>query len=118
MKAYMKKSTNKVLRMGVVPRKIAGAKASGMVPTHKEVIRRPLASAAGTKPSVSLSLFLEMYDLEIEHELVCTATCCWHKQLGWGSGKEEYMKEAWKRHGWEATSPKKVGGAAGTFFAI
>ena len=59
--------------MGVVSGRVCGAKASGMVPSQREVLRRQLASATGKKPSVSLSLFLEVNNLVIEHELACAA---------------------------------------------
>ena len=74
----MRTGTNKVLRMGDgewCQKECAGSKCLGMAPTRREVLRRPLVSAAGKKPSVSLSPFLEMNNLEIEHEVACAAAC-------------------------------------------
>ena len=61
--------------MGVVPRKVWGAKASGMVPSQRKVLRRQWASTAGKKPSRSLVLFLEINILELDHELAYVTTC-------------------------------------------
>ena len=62
------------LRMGVVPGRVYGSKAPGLAPTQREMLRRQLASAAGKKPSISLSLFLKINNLETDHELACKAT--------------------------------------------
>ena len=49
--------------------------------SQREVLGRQLASAAGKGPSVSLSLLLEITNLEIEDELACGATCFWTQAL-------------------------------------
>ena len=51
--------------------------ALGIAPSQRENLRRHLASAADKKPSVSLSWYTEVNNLEIEHELECAATCFW-----------------------------------------
>ena len=70
--------------------------------------RRQLASAAGKKPSVSLSLFLEINTLEIAHGVTCAATCFWAQGV-WTGRLEEDMK----RSLWEATSWTNVIAPAG-----
>ena len=46
----------------------------GIAPTERLKLRRQMAAAAGKKESVSLSLFLEVNDLEVEEELSTMAT--------------------------------------------
>ena len=76
-KVHMRKGTNKVSRMGMVPGRVQGAEALFMVPAPREVLRRQSASTAGKKPPESLSLFFEVNNLEIDHELACAATVLW-----------------------------------------
>ena len=73
--ACIRTGTNKVLRMGVVPGRVLGSKAFGMAPSWRKKLRRQFACVAGQKPTVSLSLFLEINKLGIDHELACAATC-------------------------------------------
>ena len=54
-KADMGSGIINVLRMGVVPGRVWGSEAPGMTPTHGEVLRKQMASAAGRKLSVSIS---------------------------------------------------------------
>ena len=49
----------------------------GVAPTERFKLRRQMAAAAGKKESVSLSLFLEVDDLEVEEELSTVATQPW-----------------------------------------
>ena len=63
-----------VLRMGVGPGGVWRSEALGKAPSQREDLRRHVASAAGKKSSLSLSLFLDVDNLEIEHELSCAAT--------------------------------------------
>ena len=53
------------------------------------------SGVAGKKPSISLSLFLEINNLEIEHELACAATCSWAGAVRTGN-REDDMREAWQ----------------------
>ena len=80
-KACTRTGTNKVLRIGVVPGIGGRSKAPGMASTQREVLLRHLASAAGKKPSVSLALFLEINNLDVEHELTCAAACFWAQSV-------------------------------------
>ena len=47
---------------------------AGIAPTEREKLRRQMTSAAGKNNSVSLSLFLEVNDLEVEEEFSTMAT--------------------------------------------
>ena len=110
----MSTGTNKVLRE--VPGRVWRSKASGMAPTQRETLRRQLATAAGKKDSVSFSLFLELNNLGIEHELACAAACMWAQKSLDGSMEGRYVGHTWNRQVWEATSWTKVGGLAGAVF--
>ena len=90
--------TNKVLRMGVVPGRVWGSEALGMAPSQRENLRRQMASAAEPKPSMALSLLLEINNLEVEHELACVATCFW-AQAVWTGQWEDDVREGWKKTG-------------------
>ena len=81
-------------------------------PRERVKLRRHLASAARKKPSVSLSLFLEVNNLEVEHELACAATC-FGQQTVWTGPWSDDVREAWRRQVWEATLWTKVRGPAG-----
>ena len=66
-------------------------------PWHGAVPDRKLAeSAAGMKPKLSLTLFLEVHNLEIEHELARAATCLWAPAVRTRKWEDE-MREAWER---------------------
>ena len=69
----------------------------------------------GTQLARAGGLFVEIYDLEIEHELACAAACFW-AQTVWTRQGEEFMREARTRKVWEAFSWKKVRGPAGAIF--
>ena len=71
----------------------------GMVPTQREVARRQLELAAGKKLPVSVSLFLEIDNLEIEHDLACAATR-FRTQSVWAGQWDEHVTEAWTRQVW------------------
>ena len=51
-----------------------GGQAVGVAPIERFKLRRQMAAAAGKKESVSLALFLEVNDLEVEEELSTMAT--------------------------------------------
>ena len=74
------------------------SKAPGMAPTQREILRRHLASAAGRKPSDSLSLNLEISNLEIEHALACAV---------FRSAMKDNLGAAWERQVCKASSWKK-----------
>ena len=60
-----------------------------MAPTQRFLSREQLAK----KPSVSLSLFLEMNNLEVDHEVACAATCFWAKAVWKGKWVDERSVE-------------------------
>ena len=75
-----------------------------------------MAEASGRAPTVSMSLFLEMSDLEIEAGTACMATLCWAEAVWMGRWTED-LEKCWRRVGegcvWEAASRKQVRGPAG-----
>ena len=88
----MRTGTSKVLRMGSgCQEECGGPKPLAWRRPQRNNLRWELASAAGEKPSVSLSLFLEVDNLEIQHEPGCAATSVWTGQ--W----EDDVRDAWKR---------------------
>ena len=71
----------------------------GMVRFQKEMLRKQLEIAEGKKLPVSVSLFLEIDNLEIEHELACAATRFWAQAM-WAGQWDEHVTEAWTRQVW------------------
>ena len=67
----------KLLRLGVVLARVWRGQAVGVAPTDKLQLRRQMAAAASKRESVSLSLFLEADDSEVEEELSTMATLYW-----------------------------------------
>ena len=51
-------------------------------------MRQMAGAAAGKKESVSLSLFVEVSDLEVEGELSTMATLAWAEGSGWEEGEK------------------------------
>ena len=100
---------------GWCSRRVWGAPVSDMYRLKTQVRTRSVPRAAGQKPSVSLSNFLEINNLEVDHGLACAAVCFW-AQAVWTAAREVDMRDVWKRQVWEATSWKKVRGPAGTVF--
>ena len=77
--AHMRTGTNTVLRMGVVPG------------TDPQRIIQKTNSQCCRKESFSLALALlrDLNNLEIEHELACSAMCCWAQEFfGQGNGRK------------------------------
>ena len=54
----------KLLRTGVVPARAWGGQAVGIAPRERLKLRRQVAAAARKKESVSLSLFMEVENLD------------------------------------------------------
>ena len=71
-----------------------------------------MAAAAGKKSTISLSLFMEAYDLEVEEELSTMATQHWAEGAWTGKWSCE-QKEAWMRQIREVLLWKQVRGPAG-----
>ena len=68
----------------------------GIAPTERLKLRRQMAAAAGKKESVSLSLFMQVNDLEVEAELSTMATQAWAEGVWIGKWPTE-QKEAWRK---------------------
>ena len=73
--------------MSMMPARTWGAHAVGMSPTERLKLRRQMAAAAGKKSTTSLSLFMEVYGLEVEAEFSTMATQFWAE--GVWTGKME-----------------------------
>ena len=55
-----------------------------------------MAAAAEKKSTTSLSLFMEVFGLEVEDEISTMATQCWAEEVWTGKWCREH-KEAWLR---------------------
>ena len=64
----------KLLRTRLVPARAWRSQAVGITPTVRLKLRRQMAAAAGTKESVSLSLFMKVNNLKVEEDLSTMAT--------------------------------------------
>ena len=64
-KNYMKVVVKKLSRAGMVPARTWGVHAARMSPTERLKLRRQMAATAGKKNTTSLSLFMEVYCLEL-----------------------------------------------------
>ena len=95
-KSYMKVRVRKLLRTGLVLARAWRAQAVGIAPTERLKLRRQMGAAAGKKESASLSLFLEVYGLEVEEELSTMATHSWAEGVWIGKWPSE-QKEAWRK---------------------
>ena len=74
---YRRIGVRKLLRTGFVLARAWEGQAVGIAPTERMKVRRQMAAAAGKKESVSLSLFTEVINLEVEEELSTMATHAW-----------------------------------------
>ena len=73
-------------RAGMMPARTWGARAVGMSPTERFILRRQLAAAAGTKSTTSVSLFMEVFGLEVEDEISAIATSFGQEEYGQRNG--------------------------------
>ena len=83
-----------------------------MLPTERLKVRRQMAAAAGKKSTTSLSLFMEVYGLEVEDEISTMATEFLTEGVWTGKWSHE-QKEAWMRLIHEVQTWKQVRGPAG-----
>ena len=60
-----------------------------MAPTERLKLRRQMAAAAGKKESTSLSLFLEVYGLDVEEELSTVVAQAWAEGVWIGKWHSE-----------------------------
>ena len=63
-----------------------------------------MAAAAGKKDAVSLSLFMEVNDLEVEEDISTMASLPGRKVSGWEDGQEQ--QEAWRKQIFEVQNMK------------
>ena len=96
---------SKLLRTGLVPARAVERVSRGHIaPTERLKLRRPMAAAAaGKKESLSLSLFVEVKNLEVEEELSTVASLLGRKVSGWdgegGSRRLGGSRSSKCRHG-------------------
>ena len=72
-----------------------------------------MAAAAVKKESVSLPLFLEVNDLEVEEELSTMVTLAWAEGT-WRVKWPREQREAWRKQIFEVQTWRHVRGLAGT----
>lgn len=84
----------------------------GIAPTERLKLRRQMTAAAGKKESVSLSLILEVNNLEVEEELSTMAPLAWAESVWLGKCGKEQMK-AWRKQIFEVQKLRQVTGPAG-----
>ena len=109
---YMRTGEKMLLRTGLVPARAWGGQAVGIAPTERLKLRRQVAAAAGKKESVSLSLFMEVNNFEVEEELFTVATLAWVEGVWLGRWRREQQK-AWRKQIPEAQTWRQVRGLAG-----
>ena len=103
-KTYLRIGLRKLLRMGSVLARGWRVQAVGIAPTERLKLRRQMASAvAGKEESVSLSLFMDVNNLEVEEELSTMATLAWAEGVWLGKWRREQLK-AWRKHIFEVQS--------------
>ena len=79
----------KLLRTGSVPARAWRGQAAGIGPTERLKLRRQIAAAAaGKKESVTLSLYMEVNNLEVEEELSTMSRLLGRKASSWEDGEE------------------------------
>ena len=116
-KSYIKVGVKKVLRAGMMSARTWGAHAVGMSPTERLKLRRQMAAAAGKKSTTSLSLFMEVYGLEVEDEISTIATQFWAEGV-WTGKWSHKQKEAWMRQIREVQTWQQVRGPAGALMCL
>ena len=79
---------------------------------HRKAKIEEADGSSGEKESVSLSLFLEMSDVEVEEELSTVATQAWAEGVWMGKWPAEH-KEAWRKQIFEVQTWRQVRGLAG-----
>ena len=107
---YMKVGVKKLLRAGMMPARTWRAHAVGMSSTERLKLRRWMAAAAGKKITTSLSLFMDVYGLDVEDEISTMATQYWVERV-W-TGKWSHEQKAWMRQIQEVQTWKQVRGPA------
>ena len=70
----MKVGVKKLPRAGIMPARTWRVHAAVMAPTERLNLRRQVTAAAGTESTISLSLSMEAYGVEVEEELSTMAT--------------------------------------------
>ena len=103
----------KLLRMDLVPARVWGGQAVGIAPTERVKLRKQMAAAAGRTVSVSLSLFLEVDDLEFEEEISAMATLFGAEGVWIGTWRRE-LRKAWRKQIFEGQKWNLVSVVCGT----
>ena len=84
----------------------------GIAPTERLKLKRQIAAAAaGKKESVTLSLFMEVNNLEVEEELSTNVTLAWAEGVWLGWGREQQF--AWRTQIFEVQTWRQVRRPAG-----
>ena len=81
-----------LLRTGLVPARAWRGQAVSITPTERLKLTRQMAAAARKNESVSLHLFSEANNLEVDEELSTVATLAWAE----GVWRQERLK-AWMK---------------------
>ena len=105
-KSCTKVGVRKMQRAGMMP-----GIAVGLAPTERSKLRRQMAAAAGEKSTISLSLFMEMFGLEVEEDLSTLATPNWAEGVWIGKWHHD-QKEAWMNQMCEVLTWRQVRGPA------
>ena len=82
----------KLQRMALVPARVWRGQAVGIAPAERLKLRRQMTAAPGKKESLSLSLFMEVDNLEVEEDSSTMATLFWACVCEWkraAEGSEE-----------------------------
>ena len=87
-------------------------KRTSISPTDGSKLKQQMAAGAGKKESVSLSLFLEVNDLELEEEPSTMATLFWTEAV-WMNRWRRGQQKVWRKQIFEVQTWKQVRGLAG-----
>ena len=87
----------KVIRSGLKKGYQYGATVRGMPDSKLQRYRSRLAKAAGKRRSASLTIFLDLTNLEPQHELATAAIYKWAAAIWDETEEKEVMQKAWKR---------------------
>ena len=102
----------KLLRTGLVPAGAWRGQAVGMAPAERLKLKRQMAAAAGKKEPVSLSLFMDVNNLEVEEELSTMATLA-QAEGSWMGRWARVQEKGWRKHLFEVQTRRQVRGPAG-----
>ena len=113
-KNYLGTEARRLLRMGFVLARVWEGEAVDTSLPERLKLRRQIAAAAGKNESVSLSLFVEVHNFEVEEELSTMATVFWAAGV-WMNRWRRELQKAWRKQIFEVQRWKQVRGLAGAF---